>query len=164
MDADTEASSRRRRLGSSFPVVSREDGAASLEFITAGMILLVPFVYLILTLSAIQSGSFAVEGAARQAARVYVAAADEATARNAAERAIVLTLSDYGIDERQARISVTCSPVPRDCLQRRSYVTVTIDIAVALPLTPPALSVDAPATVRLSSAATQQVSRFWSAG
>ena len=44
-----------------------DGGSASLEFITAGMILLLPMVYLILTMSQIQGGSFAVEGAARGA-------------------------------------------------------------------------------------------------
>ena len=52
--------------------IEAEDGSASLEFITAGMLLLLPLVYLVLTMAAIQAGAFAVEGAARQAARVYV--------------------------------------------------------------------------------------------
>ncbi|HSP76545.1 MAG TPA: hypothetical protein VLO31_10065, partial [Cryobacterium sp.] len=49
-----------------------ERGSASLEFITAGLILLVPLVYLVLAMAALQGGALAVEGAARQAARVYV--------------------------------------------------------------------------------------------
>ena len=51
-----------------------DDGNASLEFITAGMILLLPLVYLVLVVAAVQAGSLAVEGAARQAVRVFVQA------------------------------------------------------------------------------------------
>ena len=46
-----------------------ETGTAALEFITVGLILLVPLVYLVLALASLQAGTFAVEGAARQAAR-----------------------------------------------------------------------------------------------
>jgi hypothetical protein len=62
----------------------RDDtGTASLEFITAGLVLLVPLVYLVLTMSAIQGGALAVEGASRQAARVFVASStvEEGTRR-----------------------------------------------------------------------------------
>ena len=55
-----------------------ERGSASLEFLTVGMILLVPLVYLVLALAAIQGGSLAVEGAARHAARVAVLTGDRA--------------------------------------------------------------------------------------
>ena len=46
-----------------------ESGSASLEFITVGMLLLVPIVYLVLALSSLENASFGVEGAARQASR-----------------------------------------------------------------------------------------------
>ena len=44
---------------------TEDEGSASLEFITAGMILLLPLVYLVLVMAALQGGSLAVEGAAR---------------------------------------------------------------------------------------------------
>src|ERR687898_866630 len=56
--------------------ISSDRGSASLEFLTVGIILLVPLVYLVLALAAIQAGALGVEGAARQAARVAVIAAD----------------------------------------------------------------------------------------
>ena len=140
-----------------------EDGTASLEFVTAGMILLLPMVYLVLTMSALQAGSLAVEGAARQAVRVYVQAPDTRNAEAEAERAIRFTLADYGLDSAAASISISCSPRPTDCLRRRATVTITVGVPVSLPLVPAALTVSAPLTVPVRSTATEQVSRFWRA-
>ncbi|TBN57239.1 hypothetical protein EYE40_07410 [Glaciihabitans arcticus] len=142
---------------------SDETGSSSLEFVTTGMILLVPLVYLVLTVSAIQAGALAIEGAARQAARVYVQAPTTAEAKADATRAIEFGLADYGIDARKAKVAISCAPKPRDCLTRRGFVTVSIAVAVPLPLVPPSLSLDLPFAVQLESSATQQVSRFWGA-
>lgn len=139
--------------------LSSDDGSASLEFITAGMLLLLPMVYLVLTLSAVQAGAFAVEGAARQAARVYVQGENAAEADAAASRAIEFALADYGLEDAAVDVAVSCTEAP--CLTRRGFVTVTVATTVALPLVPPVLSLDAPLSIPVSSTATQQVSRFW---
>jgi len=136
-----------------------DEGSASLEFITAGLLLLLPMVYLVLTLSALQAGAFAVEGAARQAARVYVQGENAAEADAAAGRAIEFALADYGLEDSSVDVSVSCTESP--CLTRRGFVTVTVATTVALPLVPPVLSVDTPLSIPVSSTATQQVSRFW---
>lgn len=143
--------------------LSTDEGSASLEFITAGMLLLLPLVYLVLTMSSIQAGAFAVEGAARQAARVYVQSATVGEANAAAERAIEFALADYGLDADDVTVSVSCRPTPSQCLQRRGFVTVVVSTTVTLPLVPPVLDLDVPLSVPLSSSATQQVSRFWGA-
>jgi hypothetical protein len=147
---------------SSHPAVTREDGSASLEFLTAGLILLVPLTYLVIALSAIQGGALAVEGAARQAARVYVQSpdADEATAR--AARAVEFGLADYGIDAADASVRIDCE-FAGDCLIRRNTVTVTVTVLVPLPLVPDVLSLQDVASVPVQASATQTVSRFWSA-
>jgi len=136
-------------------------GSASLEFITAGLLLLLPVVYLVLTLSAIQAGAFAVEGAARQAARVYVQSENTMAADAAAGRAIDFALADYGIESTDVSVGVSCTESP--CLTRRGYVTVTVSTTVALPLVPPVLNLGTPLSIPVSSTATQQVSRFWGA-
>ena len=138
-----------------------DEGSASLEFITAGLLLLLPLVYLVLTLSAIQAGAFAVEGAARQAARVYVQGENAAAADAAAARAIEFALADYGLESAPVDVSVSCTESP--CLTRRGFVTVTVATSVALPLVPPVLTLDTPLSIPVSSTATQQVSRFWGA-
>lgn len=147
-----------------FPsAIGTEDGTASLEFVTAGMILLLPMVYLVLTMSALQGASLAVEGAARQAVRVYVQAPDTRSAEVEAERAIRFALADYGLDSSAATVSISCSPRASDCLRRGATVTISVGVTVGLPLLPPALSVSGPLNVPLGSTATGQVSRFWGA-
>ncbi len=90
-----------------------EDGSASVEFITAGVLLLVPFVYLVLALAAVQGAAFAVEGAARQAARVYVRAETEADARDRADLAVRYALADFGVDEANRGGAGELPPRPR---------------------------------------------------
>lgn len=140
-----------------------ERGSASLEFITAGLILLVPLVYLVLTMSVVQGGAFAVEGAARQAARVYVQAPTAGDAEARAERAVLVGLADYGIDAADAEVSITC-PGSAVCLSRRSVVTVTVRVVVHLPLVPAVITQSHGGSIPLQASATQTVSRFWHEG
>lgn len=140
---------------------SGDEGSASLEFISAGLLLLLPMVYLVLTLAAVQAGAFAVEGAARQAARVYVQGESSADADAAAARAIEFALADYGLQDAAVDVEVSCTESP--CLSRRGYVTITVATTVALPLVPSVLTLDTPLSIPVSSTATQQVSRFWGA-
>ena len=137
----------------------RDEGSAALEFITTGMILLVPLVYLTLAIAAVQGGALAVEGAARQAARVYVQAVDEGAADAAARRAVEVALADHGLAP-EYELAVHCSPTPGKCLDRLGSVTVTVGVVVTLPLVPSVLDLRAPLGVPLEATATQRVSRF----
>lgn len=136
-----------------------EAGTASLEFITAGMILLVPLIYLVIALSALQGGALAVEGAARQAARVYVQSPDLATASERAHRAVAFALGDYGLNAENAQVQIKCAGT-NHCLTRRGLVTVTVRINIALPLVPNLLALNQRASVPMTAASTQIVSRF----
>ncbi|WP_308465272.1 hypothetical protein [Rathayibacter soli] len=142
--------------------VREEDGSSSLEFITMGLLLLVPLVYLTLAVASIQGAALAVEGAARQAARVYVQAPTTADADARAERAVDFALADYGLDSGQAQISVSCAPDPDHCLTRTGAVTVTVQVRAPLPLVPSVLDLQQTASVPLQATGTQTVSRFWS--
>lgn len=138
-------------------------GSASLEFITAGLLMLVPLVYLILTLGAIQSAALATEGAARQAARVFVQAESNAAGAAAAERALELALDDHGIDAQGTSLAISCRPRSGECLTRRGWVTIDIAVRVPLPLVPPVFDLRVPLAIPVEASATQQVSRFWGA-
>lgn len=140
--------------------VTGEKGSASLEFLTSGLILLIPLVYLVAALSAIQGGALAVEGAARQAARVYVQSPDIQEADARAARAVQFGLADYGIDAVDATVRIECESA-NGCLTRQGRVTVTVDVLVALPLVPDVLSLQDVASVPVRGSATQAVSRFW---
>lgn len=152
-NASSESSPVRTR-----PVGDGERGSASLEFLTVGMLLLVPLVYLVLALASIQGGALAVEGAARQAARVAVQAGDRASAEAAVERAVQVTLADYGVDADGASVTVDCQSA--DCDAPGSRIRVSVQASVALPLVPEVLSLDRVGSVPLEASATQTVSRF----
>ena len=139
---------------------SDESGSASLEFVTAGLLLLVPLVYLVLALAQVQAGAFATEGAARQAARVFVQGRTMGESMGEAQEAVKFALSDYGLRPDAVDIRVTCSPGPADCLRRHGTVTVTVRAAVGLPLAPPVLAIGSPLAIPLEASSTEQVSRF----
>ena len=141
----------------------RDDrGNASLEFLGAGVVLLVPLVYLVLAVAQIQAGALAVEGAARQAARVLVAAPDLPAGERSAELALAFALEDHGLTGVDAAFAVVCDPEP--CLGRGGLVHVTVAAEVPLPLVPPFVQSALPVTVPLEAVASQRVSRFAGAG
>jgi hypothetical protein len=142
----------------------RDDrGSASLEFITAGFLLLVPLVYLILAMAAIQAGALSVEGASRQAARVFVQSPTTASGEARANTAISFALGDFGIPHSTAKLKLTCRPHPTKCLTREGFITVTVTTSVALPLVPSVLAAHLPLSVPVTATSTEQVSRFWGA-
>jgi hypothetical protein len=126
------------------------------EFVFLGVLLLVPVVYLVLTVGQLQGGSFAVVGAADQAAKVYVDAptAEEADAR--AREAITIALADFGFDEEQMEVDIACS---EQCLAPGSTVTVVVRLDVPLPLIP-SIAGSFPTAATVDAAATQIVERF----
>jgi hypothetical protein len=136
---------------------SPEQGSAVVEFVFLSALLMVPLVYFIITVGQIQGGSFAVVGAADQAAKVYVAQPDAASGRAAAEQAVLLALADYGQPAGNATVDTRCEPA--DCLAPGSAVTVTVRLTVPLPFVPfsDALHLNAS---QLSASATQLVGRF----
>jgi Flp pilus assembly protein TadG len=121
-----------------------ESGSALVEMTWLSLLLLVPLVYILLAVFAVQSGSFAVSGAARAAARAYVLAPDEASAPGRARTALAVALSDHDIDAGEARMQVQCRPAPGNCLAPGSVVTVSVRHQVRLPLAPSALGRQAP--------------------
>jgi hypothetical protein len=110
-------------------------GSAVVEFIMLGVLLLVPVVYLVLTLGRIQAAAFATDGAAREASRAFVTADDEESGRARALAAVRLGLLDQGFDADPGRsVSVTCRQVP--CLSPQARVDVAVQVDVVLPGVP----------------------------
>ncbi|SHN47791.1 TadE/TadG family type IV pilus assembly protein [Cryptosporangium aurantiacum] len=87
--ARAPAGSRRRPVG--------ESGAAIVEFVFAGVLLLAPLLYVVLALSEAQRHAFAVTQAAREAGRAYATADDPSTASARATYAVRLALADQGL-------------------------------------------------------------------
>jgi hypothetical protein len=141
-----------------------EDGSAALEFLTAGMLLLIPLVYLILAMAQLQGGALAVEGASRQAARVFVQSRSDSDGSERAQTAVVFALSDFGFENSTRTVTIACRPDPSACLTRRGFVTITVTDAVPLPLVPNVLNLKTPLSIPMTATSTEQVSRFWGAG
>lgn len=136
-----------------------EEGSASLEFITAGILLLIPIVYLVLSVSVIQTASLATEGAARHGARVFIDSVDIPTAHSRAQAAISSALGDYGIPVSLSKVGIQCQ-YPARCLQPGGAVNVSVESSVSLPGIPAILGLDQLAKVKLKSDSTMIVSRF----
>lgn len=111
-----------------------ERGSAVVEFTFLALLLMVPLVYFIITIGQLQGGSFAVVGAADQAAKVFVAQPDAKSGQAAAEQAAVIALADFGHDASQASVSTSCNP--GDCQAAGTAVTVTVKLTVPLPFVP----------------------------
>ncbi len=111
-----------------------DEGSAVVEFVALTMILLVPLVYLVLVVGRLQAATFAAEGAAREAVRVFVES-DEVT--DAAPRALAaagVALADQGLDDDPADVvSIACSAA---CLAPGSEVTADVRLRVPLPFVP----------------------------
>jgi hypothetical protein len=134
-----------------------EEGSAVVEFTFLALLLLVPVVYFVVTMGQVQGGSFAVVGAADQAAKVYVLQKDAASAMTAAEQAALIALADHGHGAEHANIAISCDR--DDCLAAGAAVTAVVKLRVPLPMLP------FPETLRLDAAevsgtATQVVGRF----
>jgi hypothetical protein len=146
------------------PWVRDDDGSAALEFITVGVILLVPFVYLVLILGAVQEHALGVETAARHTARVLSAGPDAETATERGEAVLQSIADQYGIDRGSLAVTVTCQPAGEECPASGSMVTVTISASVRLPFVPPIFGLDGAAVIPVESTSVHKTSRSWRTG
>ena len=63
----------------------------------SGLLLLLPFIYLVLVVAAVQAGALAAEAAARNAARLFVQQDEPGRAEAVADQAVRFALADYGV-------------------------------------------------------------------
>ena len=137
--------------------VEGQRGSAIVEFTFLALLLMVPVVYFLVTVGQIQGGSFAVVGAADQAAKVFVSQTEPALARTSAEQSVLVALKDYGYPAQAATMDITCDRA--DCLSAGATVTVWVRLTVPLPMVPFGDSLHLNAAV-LNASATQVVGRF----
>lgn len=135
-----------------------EDGSALVELVWLGVLLLVPVLWIVVTVFDVQRGAFAVNGAARAAGRAYALAPTDAEGRARAEAAARQALADQGVDE-PVDVRITCSPYPRDCHSGTSVITVRVASRVDLPLLPDFLGGDAP-SIALDATHTVPIGQF----
>lgn len=129
-----------------------DQGSAIVEFIFAATVLLIPMVYLMLAAGQLQGGSYAVVGAADQAAKVFAVAESPAQARADAHAVVNRAMDNFGFSN--ARTSIRCDAA---CLSPGSVVTVTVALDVPLPFVSDFFQASA---FTVDSSASQRVDRF----
>ena len=107
-----------------------EEGTAILVVLVLGTVLLIPLVYVVLSVMAVQSASYAVTSAARESARAYVTGGSVAEANRRARTAARIVLGDANINLDGEPTTIRCLRGP--CLTTGSTVEVTVSVPVTL--------------------------------
>ena len=123
-----------------------DDGNAIVEFVFVALVVLVPLIYLVGTLAALQRDQLAVTQAARDAGRAFATSdtADEASAR--VEAAVRLALADQGLRDVHSEVRFVASGASCDAhgvtprLAPGAEFTVCVSVRGRLPLVPTILS------------------------
>jgi hypothetical protein len=115
---------------------SSEAGSALVELTWLGLLMLIPLVYVVITIVTVQRSAYGATEAARAAGRAFVLAPDVATASHRAYDAAKVAMSDQGVALSSDELVVRCSPTPQSCLQPGSRVRVEIHLDVRLPFVP----------------------------
>lgn len=121
-----------------------DNGSAVVEFVFLAVVLMIPVVYLVLSLGRVQEAAFAAEAVSRDVSRAAVVggvdALQEGSSYREAERAgreraaaaLATTLADFHVNPTDATVDLACTADP--CFTPGSDVTVAVTIDVELPL------------------------------
>jgi Flp pilus assembly protein TadG len=121
-----------------------EQGSALVELSWLGILLVLPMLWIVMSVFEVQRGAFGVSAAARAAARAYALAPDDPSGLVRAREAARVALDDQGVHGVTPDVRVTCTPYPGDCHQGTSVITVAVHSRVVLPLMPSALGGNRP--------------------
>lgn len=131
------------------PVSGSEAGTAIVEFLGISLILLIPLTYLVLILGRLQAATFAVESAAKDAARAFTLAKVDTDAEVRALTAIDIALSDQGFEMGESEFTIDCED--RDCHAAGSAVSARVMVRVALPGVPASIGSDVPLQIPVTA-------------
>jgi hypothetical protein len=135
-----------------------ERGSAVIEFVFLSVLLTIPLIYLVLTLSRIQAGTYAVSAAAREAGRAYVTTEQTERAERRARAAAGLAFEDQGFSPEDTSLAMHCDGRP--CLRPEGRIDVTARVTVPLPLVPSFARGVVPLAVPISASHVAVVDRF----
>ncbi|WP_312170294.1 TadE family protein [Microbacterium sp.] len=138
-----------------------DEGSAALEFIAVGVILLVPLVYLIVALGAIQEQTLGVEAAARHTMRAIAVAPSAEAAETRGEQVLASVVEQYGLDAGSLEMSLTCPGEGEECPRAGETATLTVTADVSLPLIPAVFGLENAATITVEGSSVQKMSRTW---
>lgn len=125
----------------------REAGSALVEFIALSAMLMVPTVYFLLSIFAMQSAAFAASNSSAQAVQVLTLLPAEQRSSSAAQNIATLAASDFGIRPDQVSTSLACEAT---CAPGEKIV-VEVSVTTDLPLVP---WTNAPSMATMTSSAT----------
>ena len=121
-----------------------ERGSALIEVTWLSILLLMPLLYVVLSVFQVQRSAFAVNAAARAAGRAYTLAPSQSEAVARARSAAAVAMRDQGLHLADGSMQLSCDPDPDACLSPGSVVHVRMAYQVDLPLRPDALGGDTP--------------------
>lgn len=124
-----------------------EDGNALVEFVVLSAALLIPSLYLVLTLGNVQAAVFAADTISRDAARIHATEQDPETAAHRAARHTEMVLEDHGLPSADV-VTIHCSDDP--CATPGGTVTARVRIPVPVPGLGPVLGESGPVAVGAS--------------
>ena len=135
-----------------------EAGSALVELTWLGVLLLIPLVWIVVSVFEVQRGAFATAGAARSAARAFALAPDDTQGRQQAAAAARRVMVDQGLTSAAPAVTVSCAPAG-DCHSGGALITVRVSSSVHLPLLP-ALFGDQQSSFALTSTHTVPIGRY----
>ncbi len=134
-----------------------ESGRASLEFLVFGIALVIPVMFLGVSLSSIQGATLAAQSASAHAARVFVHQATLSDATAIADRAAFVALGNHGFDS-YSRLERLCNPA--SCLSPGAAVTIRVSVEAPLFTSDVLPGILGAETVTVSAESTRVVSRY----
>ena len=137
--------------------VRDDSGNALVEFTYLAVLLMVPLVYVMLSVFEVQRAAFGTTEAARQAGRAFARADTVEQGRARGSAAAELALRDQGVDlVRDVRFDCLDGP----CLSPGSRVRVTVRYDVRLPLLGAVFGRGPRGTIPVTARHTESVDRF----
>ncbi len=131
------------------------------EFTWLGLLLLVPLIYLMVTVFEVQREAYAATAAASAAGRAISVAGSDEEAHRQARAAVTLAYADQGIDDPRWALEVDCSP--SSCLAPGAVIEVRVSSRIDLPLLPRVFGSAQP-SIPVSASHTVPRGRFRSGG
>jgi len=111
-----------------------DQGSAILEFLVIGVLVLVPVLYVLLTLLRVESAAMASTQAVREAGRAFMMSDTEEQGRRASQAAVALAMADQGFAVPPSALRITCASA---CLTPGSALHFHLEWTVDLPWLPP---------------------------
>lgn len=123
-------SDKRMNYGEDHP----DRGSAIVEFVALGLLLLIPVIYFVVTVSRVQAGSFAVVAASEQAGQAITVMEAETFNQAAIHEIAAVAALDHGFDAQDLALEVSCSD--GSCTSPGAVATVHARLTVGLPAVP----------------------------